>query len=132
MKSRQARSRRRLDHIPLTVETLRAAYDYLASTPPFVKWNLPPSEDVSFKVAKDARHFGWCTKWSDGKSQSFQIAISAACIGHTDSLMRYMAHEVLHLHQYLTGQAKGAEHNEAFYKDAAVICRIHGFDAKAF
>ena len=118
--------------MPLTVDTLRAAYDYLASTPPFIKWNLPSSEDIQFKVARDPRHYGWCTGYKEGRRRTYLIAISSSCVGHTSSLMRYMAHEVLHLHQYLTGQAKGGEHNEAFYKDAAVICAVHGFDAKAF
>lgn len=123
--------RKRLDHIPLTVETLRAAYDYLNSTPPFNKWNLPDSEDLKFKVARDPNHFGWCTYWR-GKKQRHVIAISSKCVGHTSSLMRIVAHEALHLHQYLTGQSKGGEHNAAFYKDAETICRIHGFDQKGF
>ena len=123
--------RTQLDHVPLTVETLRAAYDYLNSTPPFNKWNLPEHDDLTFRVARDPNHFGWCVHHGRRRKKPV-IAISDKRVGHTLGLMATLAHEMLHLHQFLTGQARGGEHNAAFNKDAVTICRIHGLDPKAF
>jgi hypothetical protein len=43
-----------------------------------------------------------------------------------------MAHEMIHLHQRVTGMENSAQHNAAFRKLAAHVCRLHGFDPKAF
>ncbi len=126
-KSRARRTSR--NSIPLTTDTLRAAYDYLTTTPPFNRWNLPDADDIGFKVAKDPHLSGW----HDVKKKRQIIAISSACVGHTSNLIGTMAHEMLHLHQELTGQATpGVGHNAAFHHDAEIICAIHGFDHKAF
>lgn len=120
-------------HLPLTPETLARAYDYLASTPPFARWNLPDAGDLTFTVAQHPHLYGWHDSRGRGRRKRHIIAISARSVGHTASLMTVMAHEMLHLHQALTGQdSAGTEHNAAFRKDAAAICAVHGFDAKAF
>jgi hypothetical protein len=44
-----------------------------------------------------------------------------------------MAHEIIHLHQALVGmESPCAEHNAAFNKLAAQVCKTHGFDPKSF
>lgn len=119
-------------NLPLTPETLAAAYDYLGTTPPFNKWNLPDSEDVVFKVGRRPREAGRY-QW-DG--QSHTITASVHGIGQTGSLMRFMAHEKIHLYLEKMGwesRAASAEvHNAAFRKCAAQVCKVHGFDLKAF
>lgn len=118
--------------LPLSPEMLACAYDYLRSTPPFDKWNLPDSEDVAFSVVHSPRQFGWY-QW-DGKRHT--ISASAKAIGHTSTLMRLMAHEIIHLHLEANGMEnrKGdcGIHNAAFRKFAAQVCKFHGFDPKAF
>jgi hypothetical protein len=118
--------------LPMTPESLAAAYDYLKTTPPFSKWNLPDSEDVLFKVGKyrtDYASYRW-----DGKQHT--ISMSANAIGHTVTLFRYLAHEMIHLHLEETGMESRTggkdTHNAAFRKFAASVCRYHGFDVKAF
>jgi hypothetical protein len=85
--------------LPLTPETLAAAYDYLKSTPPFSSWNLPEAEDVEFKVSNRKGEFGRY-QW-DGKKHT--IAMSAKSIGQTETLLRYLSHEIVHLHLEATG-----------------------------
>lgn len=111
----------------LTPETLARAYDYLSSTPPFDRWNLPESHDIAFKVTRSAKTCGRYIY--DGKHF---IEASSQLIGHTDTLMGLMAHEMIHLHQRLTKMHAGGEHNKAFYKLAARVTKVHGFDPKGF
>lgn len=118
--------------LPLTPETLRAAYDYLATTPPYKRWNLPSAEDIQFKVVKDPHNAAWHTCWGRGKRRKHKIAVSSRCVGHTISVLGAVGHEIVHLYLDLTGQGKGGEHNAAFKHYAKQICRYHGFDVKAF
>lgn len=119
--------------IPLTKETLMAAYDYLRTTPPFNKWNLPEPEDMVFKLIKDPHHYGWHEAMGRKGKQKHSIAISLATVGHTSTLITTMAHEMVHLHQAMTGQAtSGVQHNAAFKKAILSVCKHHGFDPKAF
>jgi hypothetical protein len=116
----------------LTPEILAAAFDYLRTTKPFSSWNLPDSEDVEFKVSRGQAEFGHY-RWNGHKHT---ITASTAAIGHTDTLMRLMSHEMIHMHLEATGleSRRGGSnvHNAPFRKFAAQVCKCHGFDPKAF
>lgn len=114
--------------LPLTVETLRAAYDYLNTTPPFNRWNLPDGEDVRFRVVGDPLVQGRY-RW-DGRQHV--IDISRRLIGRTMSLMDVMAHEMLHLHEENAGACGSGEHSAAFRKWSTQVCKWHGFDPLLF
>ena len=116
----------------LTRETMAAAYDLLVSTPPFCRWNLPDSDDIEFKVARDPHNFGWFTASGRGKKRKYLIAVSNRKVEYLSSLLATMAHELIHLHLDMTRQDKKGEHNGAFNAIAKNICRLHGFDPKAF
>lgn len=111
--------------LPLTKDVLRAAYNYLNETSPFCKWNLPDGEDVEFRVAKSRECHGWLNP-----RKRPCITISSATVGQTLSLLAAMAHEMVHVHQHLTGQP--LTHGPAFKARAAQVCRVHGFDPKTF
>jgi hypothetical protein len=118
--------------IPLSPEVLAAAYSYLDTTPPYKKWNLPHAEDIIFRVGrrpKEAGRYQW-----DGTHHV--ITASVHGVGHTDSVMRFMAHEKIHLYLEIMGwesKSHSAEvHNAAFRKFAAQACKHHGWDLKAF
>ena len=115
--------------LPLNRDMLAAAYDYLVQTPPFNRWNMPDSEDVTFRVIRDPHVRGWYLLGHDGKHT---IAISSKCIGRTESLMETLAHEMIHLHQGDVRMETGAEHNRAFWKLAECVCKVHGFDERLF
>lgn len=115
--------------LPLDKETLEASYDYLRTTPPFSRWNLPDGEDVKFEVVRDRDIAGW-HKMVNGKHI---IGISSGSIGRTHSLMEVMAHEMCHAHQRETNmETKKSEHNAAFRKLAVLVCKFHGFDPLLF
>ena len=114
--------------LPLNPEILEQAYEYVRATPPFCKWNLPDGEDVVFRVVWDPTRRGWYNKIKG----RHVIAVSSRCTGHTSSLIETMAHEMIHLHQESAGMENGAQHNAAFLKLAAQVCKVHGFDPKLF
>lgn len=118
--------------LPLTPETLEAAYEYLRTTPPFSGWNLPEGEDVKFVVSKSDRDIA-AYKWN-GKQHT--ICLSAKFIGHSDTLLVYLAHEMVHMHleeRGIESRNGGPDtHNMAYRKYAAQVCKFHGFDPKAF
>jgi hypothetical protein len=118
--------------LPLTPDTIAAAYEYLRSLPPCLRWNLPEPEDVVFKVSYRTGEFGRYQKVGD----KHVISMSIVAIGHTETLMRYLAHEMIHLHLEITGMesrnGNPNTHNAAFRKFADRVCKIHGFDPKAF
>lgn len=117
--------------LPLTHETLAAAYDFLRTTPPFNKWNLPEPEDVTFKVSK-AHIYGWHDK-KRGRKKKHVIAVSSRMNGHTMTLIETMAHEMVHLHEQQTGASRGyGDHGAVFKKFTEQVCRRHGFDPKRF
>lgn len=112
--------------LPLTPYTLRSAYKFLCSTPPFYRWNLPDADDVSFRIVRDRSLHGW-HKVVAGRNI---IGISRGVVGHTQSLITSMAHEMVHMHQYECKMP--INHGLAFQKLAQHVCKIHGFDPKAF
>lgn len=112
----------------LTPETLRAAYDFLCTTEPFNRWNLPDSEDVVFRVVKDRTVFGWYNKIGG----RHVIAASSSKISHTDTLMMTIGHELIHVHENNTKSCGRGEHSAAFMKWAAQVSKVHGWDPKAF
>lgn len=114
--------------LPLSTETLRAAYDYLATTPPFSRWNMPDSEDVRFRVTRHKDRYGHYIRVG-GKHE---IVISASHVGRTEKLIEVMAHEMVHLHQAEACMETPSQHNMAFRRLAAAVCKAHGFDEKVF
>jgi hypothetical protein len=114
--------------LPLSPPVIRAAYDFLNETLPFRRWNLPDSEDVVFKVAKDRNCHGWIN--TGRKFKKPEIEVSRVHNGHTLTLLMTVAHEMVHLHQYLTKMPQS--HGKNFKALAAQVCRYHGFDPKLF
>jgi hypothetical protein len=113
----------------LTVEILRAAYDLLAGTPPFSNWNLPDGEDVTFRVLRRNDRYGQYQL----RYGRHHIAVSRSCIGTLNYLLVTLAHEMTHMHEERVGVGRGdVAHGREFRKWALQICRVHGFDSKAF
>lgn len=117
-----------------TVETMRALYDLLLTTPPFNTWDLPDSEDMKFRLGKNRTHFGW---YDDGRrgtrKQHYKpvIVMSTRLVHSLASGIAFMAHEMIHIHQskHMSGDK---EHGPAFKKLADQVCKIHGFDRGLF
>jgi hypothetical protein len=113
--------------LPLTPEMVESAYEFLKTTPPFNRWKLVPADEVAFHVTSARDYMGRYD--FDGKSHS--ISISMRMVGHTDTLFRTLAHEVVHMRQVLRGIRPAVlPHNGEFKKMTARIAKYHGFDPK--
>ena len=112
----------------LTPDVLRAAYDYLNATRPFVRWNLPDGDDVVFRVVRTPNLYAWYER----KRGRHLIAVSRSSVGHTPTLIETMAHEMIHLHEEANGAKTRGEHSAAFKRWAVQVCAVHGFDPKRF
>jgi hypothetical protein len=115
--------------LALNPEVLAAAYEYLRVTEPFRRWNLPDSEDIKFHVIRNIALRGFYRR---DRYNRHSISISSNCIGFSESLIEAMAHEMIHLHENMTGLETNAIHGAAWHKFADIVCKIHGFDRKLF
>jgi len=115
--------------IKLTPDLLEWAYELINHTDPYLKWNLPEGRQVRFKVYKSIKDKG--DFYIDGDGTPV-IRISERCVGTLNKLIELMAHEMIHLHQWRNHMETRGEHNAAFMKDAAQVCKIHRFDPKDF
>ncbi len=95
----------------LTPEVLETSYEFLRSTSPFRRWKLPHADAVEVTQI---------------------IFISEVTVGHTYTLMRTMAHEMIHLYLAISGQEDSGEHGAEFRRLARLVCNDHGFDPKEF
>lgn len=118
--------------LPLTHEILEGAYEFLRTTPPFNKWQLPHADEVMLVVSSHKGHVGYY-RGPRRKINMHEIGISHACVGHTNTLLRTMAHEMIHQYQRRNRtETPHTEHNAEFTKLARVVCRYHGWDEKEF
>jgi hypothetical protein len=109
---------------------LAAAYDFLSLTPPFNAWNLPPSDEIVFKVSRSRKWFA--RYWWVGKHQ---IEASANSISYSHTLFPKLGHEMVHLHLEELGMDRRGSpdtHSGAFRALAEEVCKCHGWDLKAF
>lgn len=115
--------------LSLTPDALAACYDFLAETPPFNKWNLPPSDEVMFIVCRSKENRG-DYHWN---GERHVIRISSRYAKRTHALVETMAHEMIHLFEEEAGFSKpNVQHSKAFQKLAKRVCKIHGFDEAVF
>jgi len=114
----------------LTPEVLRASYDFLNSTIPFSRWNLPEGEDVRFKVVRSRSLCGYHDNGKPGK-RKLVVAVSCIFIKTNAALVLTIAHEMCHVHQF-RHFPRDPEHGPAFKRLADQVCKIHGFDRGLF
>ena len=118
--------------LPLLPQHLEAAYEFVRALPPFSGWRiLPHADQIIFTVN---RHQSFCGTYEQIDHEKHEICISAKCVGHTDTLVRIMSHEMIHLYQVLKGTApKGdVQHNREFRRIADSVCRLHGWDERLY
>jgi hypothetical protein len=122
----------RMAGLPLTPDIIAGAYEFLRVTPPFRGWKLPHANDVEFVVSRHRTHVAY-HRGLRRKTRSHEIGISEICVGHTETLLRAMAHEMIHQYQQRArSETPHTEHNAEFLKLARQVCRYHGWDEKEF
>lgn len=114
---------------PLHPDHLEAIYECLRALPPFNRWKLPHGEDVLFRTADRRDVQG---EYFRRPSGDHEIMVSLACCGHFDTVVRVVAHEMIHMAQAISGHDSVANHNADFNRKARRVARMYGWDPKAF
>lgn len=122
--------------LPLTPDSLAAAYEYLRTTPPFRRWKLPPADEVEFHVTRHRVHYGDHDLIGRGQNRRHCIRASTSegMATTTNRLLMTIAHEMIHAYQdgvTRTGSWK-TTHNREFHRLAARVCKIHGWILQEF
>lgn len=112
--------------MPLRRDILKSAYAFLRETPPFRRWNLPAPGTVVFHVSKVRSHMA---AYATEGVRDHHIYVSAKMVGHTDTLLKAVAHEMAHMRQQVMGD-RSLDHNANFFRLTALIAKYHGFDPK--
>ncbi len=107
--------------LKLTPDMLAHCYDYLCCTPPFTKWNMPPSEDIKFLVIKTADRYAHYQMVNNVHN----IAVSVRWVGRHQTLLSTLAHEMVHLHIRSAGIRQRHAHGGAFQRLADEVCKEH-------
>jgi hypothetical protein len=118
--------------LKLTPELLAGGYEFLRITPPFKAWRLPPASHVEFVVSRHRLYVGY-HRGIRHKVRSHEIGVSAVCVGHTNTLLKTIAHEMIHQYQQRARtETAHTEHNAEFMRLARKVCCYHGWDEKEF
>lgn len=108
----------------VTRETICAAYVFLRQTPPFNRWRLPEPGEVRFTVLRKAQHYG-DHEFLNGRHH---IRVSIFKHRHLLTLLKTVAHEMIHMHETRTNRNGSSGHGKGFYRRAAQVCKHHGWD----
>lgn len=115
--------------VPLTPETLAAAWDYICTTPPFCDWNLPAAEEITFRVLRTKKVYGQLSY----RRKKYLVEVSEAKCGRHETILSTLAHEAAHMHTHSACfMNRRNYHDRAFWLLADEICSIHEFDRKLF
>lgn len=114
--------------LPLTPHMLASCYEFLRTTPPYRGWRMPHADQVEFLVTRAKQYVG-----QHQATEPHRVFASSHWIGHTDTLVFYMGHEMIHVAQaVLKLETPNAVHNADFRRKAALACRYHGWDLRQF
>lgn len=114
----------------VTPANLVSAYELLRTTPPFRGWRLPHPDDVAFKVCRRT-DIGARIVLIPDKPPSIEVSSKAAST--LPVLLRYMAHEMVHLHEHISGDMRGdCMHGQGYRRRATRVCAVHCFDPMEF
>lgn len=110
---------------PLSPVHLAHMYDMLRSLPPFDGWKLPDSDAIEFRTPARADVYG------EFKAPNL-IVVSVSMHSHLDTIIRTLAHEMIHLAQHIQGKDNKAQHNASYRRMAKRVTSLYGWDYKAF
>lgn len=108
----------------VTETSLVAVYEMLVELPPFKRWNLPPSHEVRFRAR------GMTDCMGQYEPEPHTITISTAKNGHLDTVIKTMAHEVIHLYLFCKESPSWDKHDKTFTRLSSRVAASLGFDPK--
>ncbi len=112
--------------IKLNLKHCCAAYTYLSCLPPFSTWGMPDPYRISLKLSTSTMTCG------QYEPDPHRITISKVSNANHDEVLKTMAHEMVHLHLERTGKGNHENHDENFWKHAALVCDTFGWKVEDF
>ena len=111
----------------LTPTILRNIYAMLYCCEPFSKWKLPLPVEVKFIVDYDPETMGtYC--YDEGDEHEHTITISASRCGFLETVIKTIAHEMIHASRSGTVSDAWLKHDASFRRKAHQIGVSCGFD----
>jgi ABC-type oligopeptide transport system ATPase subunit len=108
----------------LTAGKLQAIYVMLTNLRPFDAWTMPHTDEIIFQVTSELDAMG--TYVFDDLQEKHVLTISKAKNAHLDTVIRTMAHEMIHMKR---GKTRGwNKHDRVFRNHARRIALELGFD----
>ena len=113
--------------ISLNAEMMAHCWDMvIAASPTLTKWNLPPSEDMKFKVIRRKDRFAH----HEVIGGVHRICISSILVRRFETLVSSMVHEAIHVHQDQAELPRAD--NRTFDALADILCAELELDRGAF
>lgn len=108
----------------LTPKILESVYVMLCNVKPFNRWKLPCPEEIKFRVTSDEDALGTYVYLDE--IEMHEITISKAKCAHLDTLIKTIAHEIIHLTR---GKTKNYDKHDAYFRRKAhSVATELGFD----
>lgn len=108
--------------IPVTADSIRSVYVLLLAFPPFCRWSLPKSDELTFYTVD------FISEEAEYDPNRNSIRVSTATVSTFLSLLAAVAHEMAHLRQNVAGRYPVKRmHNADFKKYARQICKHFPF-----
>jgi hypothetical protein len=114
----------------ITENNIANLYSALIEFPVFEEYKLPPASTVEFLVVHDSSMYGQYEPPEAGEPHT--ITISTAKCGHLDTVMKTLAHEIIHMICYIEAPKteKYTSHKGLFLKLQKRVANHLGFDPK--
>ena len=109
----------------LTPAILKNIYCTLYCCEPFTKWKLPLPEQIKFIVNSDPDVMGTYL-YDDGEKWEHIVTISNARCGFLETVIRTMAHEMIHMSFYRRKGSKWTHHGREFRSRCHLVGRELG------
>jgi hypothetical protein len=114
----------------ITEEMLAAAYELLRVTPPIRRWKLPPATEIRFSVTVSRACMARLILPPSGRPI---IEVSEKSVSTLLPLCAAVAHEMVHLHEHLSGDMRAdCKHGRSYRRRAKAVCDMHRFDPMQF
>lgn len=107
-----------------TSSSLRSIYIMLRNLAPFKNWSMPDEKNMIFVASNDTDAMG--TYIYDEELERHVMTISKQKNGHLDTVIKTMAHEMIHLRRWKT--SGWDKHDDVFRKYATQVANELGFD----
>lgn len=114
----------------LTPDMIEAGYEFLRSTLPFRRWDLPHPDRIRFRVMVTTDRYGHWKGDVEGDTVG-ELAISQNMPdARTCLLIQTIAHEMVHMRQEALRMRD--LHGRGFKSLAKTVCLRHGWDINEF